>query len=70
MKALNSNTGKRDNWYKNLDRNTLNAFRYGDTITNVMAAEFLSDLREVEDWGWGVGRRERRDHLVRVAGGE
>ena len=43
--------GKWNNWYKNV-RN-MSSFRYGNTITYRLAAEFLKDL-SVEDWGCGA----------------
>jgi hypothetical protein len=46
-----SNVGKWDEWYKNLQRASL----YGDTVTYRLAAAFLADVTEVEDWGCGGG---------------
>jgi len=49
-----SNVGKWDAWYKELP-STPSAFRYSDTITYQLAANFLSDCAVVEDWGVGGG---------------
>lgn len=49
--------GKWDKWYKNVD--TMGAFRYGDTITYRLAADFMADIDEVEDWGCGTGGFKR-----------
>lgn len=51
--------GKWDNWYKGLTKKDLGAFLYGDTETYKLAAEFLSDMKVVEDWGCGVGGFKR-----------
>ena len=55
----NSNLGKWDGWYSNITPDDIGAFRYGDTETYQMAAEFLSDLESVEDWGCGTGGFKR-----------
>ena len=49
--------GKWDGWYKNID--TMGAFRYGDTVTYQLAADFMADIAEVEDWGSGAGGFKR-----------
>jgi hypothetical protein len=49
-----SNVGKWDGWYKNLP-DTPSSFQYGDTLTYELAAIFLQDCNEVEDWGVGGG---------------
>jgi thioredoxin reductase len=43
--------GKWDNWYK--DIKTRKSF--GDKTTYKLAANFLADIDEVEDWGCGTG---------------
>ncbi len=50
--------GRWDSWYAGLPAEP-SAFRYGDTITYEMAAEFLSDCPIVEDWGCGAGGFKR-----------
>jgi hypothetical protein len=37
----------------------MGAFHYGDTVTYRMAAAFLADVIEVEDWGCGAGGFKR-----------
>ncbi len=49
--------GKWDKWYKKIT--TMGAFRYGDTVTYKLAADFLKDMKEVEDWGCGTGGFKR-----------
>lgn len=49
--------GKWDKWYKNVKK--MSSFRYGNTITYKLAADFLSDMDEVEDWGCGTGGFKR-----------
>lgn len=49
--------GKWDEWYKDAD--TMGSFAYGDTITYKLAADFLADMKEVEDWGCGTGGFKR-----------
>ncbi|MCK9351244.1 MAG: glycosyltransferase domain-containing protein [Candidatus Paceibacterota bacterium] len=49
--------GKWDRWYKNVG--DMGAFRYGDTVTYGMAADFMADIEEVEDWGCGTGGFKR-----------
>ena len=50
-----SNIRKWDGWYKNLNPNDKNAFRFGETESYNIAAKFLSDCNTVEDWGVGAG---------------
>ncbi len=59
MKELTDKSmlGKWDGWYKNI--NTMGAFRYGDTVTYRLAADFMADIDEVEDWGCGTGGFKR-----------
>ena len=47
--------GKWDKWYEGVSKNDMGAFRYGDTETYQMGAKFLADIKEVEDWGCGLG---------------
>lgn len=49
--------GKWDGWYK--DVKEMSSFRYGDTVTYKLAADFLADMDEVEDWGCGTGGFKR-----------
>ena len=49
-----SNVGKWDEWYKELP-SAPSSFRYSDTPTYKMAADFLSDCVTVEDWAVGGG---------------
>lgn len=49
--------GKWDGWYKGVKSNY--SFRYGNTITYQLAADFLADMAEVEDWGCGTGGFKR-----------
>jgi hypothetical protein len=49
-----NNIGKWDDWYKNLSPEP-SSFRYSDTETYTEAYKFLSDCKEVEDWGCGAG---------------
>lgn len=46
-----SNVGKWDGWHGDVTDTEL----YGDDTTYKLAADFLSDCREVEDWGCGKG---------------
>ena len=61
-----SNIGKWRRSYADLDRTRL----YGDRTTYELAAEFLADVEEVEDWGCGAGgfRRFCRTKYVGVDG--
>ncbi|MBI2009521.1 hypothetical protein HYS84_03930 [Candidatus Saccharibacteria bacterium] len=49
--------GKWDRWYKNVKH--VGSFRYGQTVTYQLAADFLADVTEVEDWGCGTGGFKR-----------
>lgn len=49
--------GKWDGWYKNVK--SQGSFRYGNTVTYHLAADFLADMLEVEDWGCGTGGFKR-----------
>lgn len=55
--ADHSMLGKWDGWYEGVD--TIGSFRYGNTVTYQLAADFLSDIKEVEDWGCGTGGFKR-----------
>lgn len=48
------NVGKWDNWYKELGE-TPSAYKYSETETYKIAADFLRGLDAVEDWGVGAG---------------
>lgn len=51
-----NNVGKWDNWYRHLKpTDAPDAFRYGETETYNIAANFLSDCDIIEDWGVGAG---------------
>lgn len=51
-----SNVGKWDNWYKEFYNNqTPSAYKYGDTETYQVGANFLLDCETIEDWGVGGG---------------
>lgn len=52
-KTVTSNVGKWDEVYRNLSVTT--PATYADAITYLMAAAFLADVEEVEDWGCGGG---------------
>lgn len=49
-----NNVSKWDGWYQSLPPQP-SEFHYGDTLTYQKAANFLSDCKEVEDWGVGAG---------------
>ncbi|OGK52594.1 hypothetical protein A2966_03575 [Candidatus Roizmanbacteria bacterium RIFCSPLOWO2_01_FULL_41_22] len=49
--------GKWDSWHKGVKSNY--SFRYGNTVTYQLAADFLADVNEVEDWGCGTGGFKR-----------
>lgn len=53
---MDSNVGKWDAWYKNLNEDdAIEGVRlYGDPITFKMASHFLQDVDELEDWGCGT----------------
>lgn len=60
MANENSMLGKWDRWYRKIkDTDDISSFRYGDTVTYKMAAEFLADMPEVEDWGSGTAGFKR-----------
>jgi hypothetical protein len=50
---------KWDGWYEGLTQEDMGAFRYADTVTYQMAAAFLMDMDEVEDWGCGAAGFKR-----------
>lgn len=52
----NMSTGfeKWNNWYRNARQQDPGAYKYGETASYVKAAQFLSDVKEVEDWGCGM----------------
>jgi hypothetical protein len=52
--AEESNLGKWDSWYAELDRNNNSGFVYGDLTTYLMAASFFAEIETVEDWGCGT----------------
>jgi hypothetical protein len=52
-KILTGNVGKWDAIYRDLSVTT--PLTYADAVTYLMAAAFLADVDEVEDWGCGVG---------------
>lgn len=64
-----SNVDKWNSWYADLSDEP-SAFRYGDTETYQIAADFLSDCAEVEDWGCGAGgfKRHCRTQYIGVDG--
>lgn len=66
--SKSSMLGKWDSWYKNIKE--MGSFRYGDTITYTLAADFLRDMSEVEDWGCGTGgfKRLYTGHYVGIDG--
>jgi hypothetical protein len=49
-----NNVNKWNNWYSDLPDEP-SEFRYGQTETYELAAEFLKDCKIVEDWGCGAG---------------
>ena len=53
--ARGSNLGKGDVWYKDLKPGIENVELYAESLTYSMAAAFLADVKEVEDWGCGKG---------------
>ncbi len=53
LQTAASMLGKWDGWYKGVK--SASSFRYGNTPTYQMAADFLADVPEVEDWGCGTG---------------
>lgn len=51
-----SNINKWDEWHKDISNNTQDSsYKYGDTETYQIAANFLSDCKTIEDWGVGAG---------------
>jgi hypothetical protein len=50
-----SNVGKWDGWYANLSVSNQGPVLYANAVTYLMAAAFLADVDEVEDWGCGGG---------------
>jgi len=56
---VESSVGKWDGWYEGKTAADIGAFRYGDTVTYQMAADFLADMETVEDWGCGLGGFKR-----------
>ena len=61
-----SNIGKWDTYYQDLRHERL----YADETTYQMAADFLADVEEVEDWGCGSGgfRKFCRSRYIGVDG--
>jgi hypothetical protein len=57
-----SAVGKWDAWYKDLTPEMIGSFRYGETVTYRMAASFMAEVGEVEDWGCGAGGFKRFRH--------
>ena len=53
-----SNISKWDKWYKDISSKP-SSFRYGDTVTYKLGADFLKDCETVEDWGTGAGGFKR-----------
>jgi hypothetical protein len=51
---IQSNLNKWDNWYKELGT-TPSSYKYSETETYRIAADFLKGLETVEDWGVGGG---------------
>jgi hypothetical protein len=62
------NRGKWDRFYESV----ADAQLYGDQVSYERAAEFLADVREVEDWGCGLGgfRKFCRTRYIGVDGSE
>ncbi|MEA2904614.1 MAG: hypothetical protein QOI12_2001 [Alphaproteobacteria bacterium] len=50
-----SSVGKWDHWYQSVSPDELGKHLYGDATTYLMAAAFMADIEEVEDWGCGTG---------------
>lgn len=53
-KLSENNINKWNQWYQSLPTRP-SEFNYGDTETYKKGAEFLSECKEVEDWGVGAG---------------
>jgi hypothetical protein len=56
-----SSVGKWDDVYSSLSPEDNGGIIYGDGLTYLMAASFLADVDEVEDWGCGTGAYEVED---------
>ena len=54
-KESGSNVGKWDSAYRRLSLGQQGPRLYADAVTYLMAAAFLADVDEVEDWGCGMG---------------
>ncbi len=50
---------KWNEWYKDLTKNDIGSFKYGDTITYQLGYNFLQTCDKIEDWGCGVGGFKR-----------
>lgn len=50
---------KWNEWYKNLKKDDIGSFRYGDTPTYNMGYLFLKTCNKIEDWGCGSGGFKR-----------
>lgn len=50
-----SNVGKWDGWYKELKEGVPSSYKYGETSTYQIGADFLADCETIEDWGVGGG---------------
>jgi hypothetical protein len=50
-----NNVGKWDSWYANLSVSNQGPVLYANAVTYLMAAAFLADVDEIEDWGCGGG---------------
>ena len=50
---------KWNEWYKDINKDDIGSFRYGDTLTYTMGYEYLKNLDTIEDWGCGVGGFKR-----------
>ena len=67
-KLLENNLNKWDEWYKLLPTEP-SEFYYADTETYKKSADFLSDCKEIEDWGvWGGGFLRFRPDAIGVDG--
>ena len=62
--------GKWNSWYKGLKPGDENAVLYGDPLTYWMAASYLADVDEIEDWGCGKGgfRLFYQGHYIGIDG--
>jgi hypothetical protein len=52
-------SNKWNEWYKDLKKDDIGSFRYGDTETYKLGYEFLKDCDIIEDWGCGTGGFKR-----------